>query len=115
MGPTVKARALWTAPSTCHADLPPAFAIGEEPTKASEPGAKPNRAARRRAKQEGLKAGFLNGTKSKSSSGKSVEHNSGAGLSPPVAARQRACKSPVGVESIDAAMSMQVDAFDASM
>merc|ERR1719198_1328776 len=54
------------------ADLPPAFAIGEEPAKASEPGAKPNRAARRRAKQEGLKAGFLNGTKSKSSSGKSV-------------------------------------------
>merc|ERR1711871_165804 len=55
-------------------------AIGEKPR------AKTNRAARRRAKLDGIKAGFLN-TKAREN------------VVPPMAARQRACKSPVSVRA----------------
>merc|ERR1719399_2018305 len=74
-----------SSPASVDVDLPAAFAIGEEP-KAPASGIKPNRAARRRAKHEGLKAGFLN-TKTRSNAER-------ADIAPPAAARQQACKSP---------------------
>jgi len=76
-GALLSIRAIAHAPQEEHKA---AFAIGEEPR------AKTNRAARRRAKHDGIKAGFLN-TKAREN------------VVPPMAARQRACKSPVSVRA----------------
>jgi len=88
----------------------PMFMIGEDTTgTATAEARKPNRTARRRAKHDGLKAGFFN-AKPKAARKENVQPE--AKLSPPPVDHQHACMSPVSVrDGIDAAMHAQVGAL----
>jgi len=83
------------------------FVVGDD-LKAAAPKTS-NRAARRRAKQEGLKSGFLHAKPKRSKAGVARKENEPAQVvEPPI--ERRASKSPVSVrEDIDAAMRAQVD------
>lgn len=107
------------APSpTLSAEPEPMFVVGEDATAAALK-ASSNRAARRRAKHDGLKSGFLNAKPKRSKGGTvpSVARKENEPTQPfsgelpvPSVERQRACKSPVSVrDEIDAAMHAQVD------